>query len=67
MNPIGTILSVAMMCRYSLQLPKEADAIEAAVKNVIDAGLRTKDLGGSAGTKEVGDAVVAELVKVLKG
>lgn len=56
-----------MMCRYSLQLPKEADAIEAAVKNVIDAGLRTKDLGGSAGTKEVGDAVVAELVKVLKG
>ncbi|EMR65987.1 putative 3-isopropylmalate dehydrogenase protein [Eutypa lata UCREL1] len=66
-NPIGTILSVAMMCRYSLQLPKEADAIEAAVKNVIDAGLRTKDLGGSAGTKEVGDAVVAELVKVLKG
>ncbi|RYP25038.1 hypothetical protein DL767_008507 [Monosporascus sp. MG133] len=66
-NPIGTILSVAMMCRYSLRLPTEADAIEAAVKNVIDGGLRTKDLGGSAGTKEVGDAVVAELVKVLKG
>ncbi|RYP80708.1 hypothetical protein DL770_006122 [Monosporascus sp. CRB-9-2] len=66
-NPIGTILSVAMMCRYSLRLPREADAIEAAVKNVIDGGLRTKDLGGSAGTKEVGDAVVAELVKVLKG
>ncbi|KAK7750667.1 3-isopropylmalate dehydrogenase [Diatrype stigma] len=66
-NPLGTILSVAMMCRYSLQLPKEADAVELAVKNVIDAGLRTKDLGGSAGTKEVGDAVVAELIKVLKG
>ncbi|RYO75750.1 hypothetical protein DL764_010328 [Monosporascus ibericus] len=66
-NPIGTILSVAMMCRYSLRLPREADAIEAAVKNAIDGGLRTKDLGGSAGTKEVGDAVVAELVKELKG
>ncbi|KAI1467285.1 beta-isopropylmalate dehydrogenase [Daldinia caldariorum] len=65
-NPIGTILSVAMMFRYSLQLPKEADAIELAVKNVIDAGVRTKDLGGEAGTKETGDAVVAELVRVLK-
>lgn len=66
-NPIGTILSVAMMFRYSLQLPREADAVETAVRNVIDAGLRTKDLGGSAGTSEVGDTIVAELVKVLKG
>ncbi|KAI1102976.1 3-isopropylmalate dehydrogenase [Jackrogersella minutella] len=65
-NPIGTILSVAMMFRYSLASPKDADAIETAVKNVIDSGLRTKDLGGSAGTKEVGDAVVAELTKILK-
>ncbi|KAI1653184.1 beta-isopropylmalate dehydrogenase [Daldinia decipiens] len=65
-NPIGTILSVAMMFRYSLQLPKEADAIEQAVKNVIDGGVRTKDLGGEAGTKETGDAVVAELTKILK-
>ncbi|KAI1485844.1 3-isopropylmalate dehydrogenase [Biscogniauxia mediterranea] len=65
-NPIGTILSVAMMCRYSLRLPREADAIEAAVRNVLDAGVRTKDLGGDAGTQAVGDAVVAELVKLLK-
>ncbi|KAI5924915.1 3-isopropylmalate dehydrogenase [Camillea tinctor] len=65
-NPIGTILSIAMMCRYSLQLPKEADAIEAAVRNVLDGGLRTKDLGGESGTQAVGDAVVAELVKLLK-
>ncbi|KAI1212907.1 3-isopropylmalate dehydrogenase [Annulohypoxylon truncatum] len=64
-NPIGTILSVAMMFRYSFALPKEADAIELAVKNVIDSGVRTKDLGGSASTKEVGDAVVAELTKIL--
>ena len=37
------------MCRYSLGLPKEAAAIEQAVKNVVDGGVRTKDLGGSAG------------------
>ncbi|CAJ2510198.1 Uu.00g060980.m01.CDS01 [Anthostomella pinea] len=66
-NPVGTILSIAMMCRYSLRLPKEADAIEKAVRTVLDNGVRTKDLGGSAGTKEMGDAVVAELIKVLKG
>ncbi|KAI1180327.1 hypothetical protein F4777DRAFT_585614 [Nemania sp. FL0916] len=65
-NPIGTILSVAMMCRYSLCMPKEADAIEKAVNNVLDGGLRTKDLGGKSGTKETGDAIVAELVKLLK-
>ncbi|KAI2630791.1 3-isopropylmalate dehydrogenase [Hypoxylon sp. NC1633] len=64
-NPLGTILSVAMMFRYSLQLPKEADAIETAVKNVIDSGVRTKELGGSASTGEVGDAVAAELAKIL--
>ncbi|OTA59984.1 3-isopropylmalate dehydrogenase [Hypoxylon sp. EC38] len=65
-NPIGTILSVAMMFRYSFALPSDADAIEKAVKNVIDSGVRTRDLGGSAGTKEVGDAVVQELIKILK-
>lgn len=64
-NPLGTILSVAMMLRYSLNLPKEATAVEDAVRNVIDAGLRTKDLGGSAGTVEVGDAVEKELIKLL--
>lgn len=65
-NPVGTILSVAMMLRYSLNLPKEAAAVEAAVKLAIDNGTRTKDLGGSAGTAEMGDAVIAELVKLLK-
>lgn len=65
-NPIGTILSVAMMLRYSLNLPKEAAAVEAAVKLAIDNGTRTKDLGGNATTTEMGDAVVAELVKLLR-
>lgn len=65
-NPVGTILSIAMMLRYSLGLPKEADAVEQAVKNAIDGGVVTKDLGGNASTKEVGDAVVVELEKILK-
>ncbi|KAF3769843.1 beta-isopropylmalate dehydrogenase [Cryphonectria parasitica EP155] len=65
-NPIGTILSVAMMFRYSLGLPNEAKAVELAVKNAIDNGTRTKDLAGSATTKDMGDAVVAELEKILK-
>ncbi len=65
-NPVGTILSVAMMLRYSLQLPQDAVAVETAVKDAIDSGVRTKDLGGSASTKEMGDAVVAALEKVYK-
>lgn len=55
-----------MMLRYSLNLPKEAAAVEAAVKLAIDSGTRTKDLGGNASTSEMGDAVVAQLVKLLK-
>lgn len=65
-NPVGTILSVAMMFRYSLGLPKEAKAVEQAVKNAIDGGVVTKDLGGNATTTEMGAAVVAELEKILK-
>lgn len=63
---MGTILSVAMMFRYSLGLSSEAKAVEQAVKNAIDNGTLTKDLGGSASTKDMGDAVVAELEKILK-
>jgi 3-isopropylmalate dehydrogenase len=55
-----------MMLRYSLNLPKEAAAVEEAVKRAIDNGTRTKDIGGDAGTAQMGDAVVAELVKLLK-
>ncbi|KAJ9161516.1 3-isopropylmalate dehydrogenase [Coniochaeta hoffmannii] len=65
-NPTGTILSVAMMLRYSLNLPKEAAAVEAAVKNAIDNGVRTRDIGGNASTTQMGDAIVAELEKILK-
>lgn len=65
-NPVGTILSVAMMLRYSLNLGAEADAVEEAVKRAIEGGARTGDLGGKAGTAEMGDAVVKELIAVLK-
>ena len=64
-NPIGTILSVAMLLRYSLNLNDEAVAVEEAVKRALDGGIRTKDLGGDATTVQVGDAVVAELQKIL--
>lgn len=61
-NPIATILSAAMMLRYSLDLDKEADAIEAAVKEVLKQGYRTGDIMSDGnilvGTKEMGDAIV---------
>lgn len=66
-NPLATILSVAMMLRYSLDEPALAARVEGAVSAVLRAGLRTADLGGgrgeAAGTVAMGDAVVAELRK----
>ncbi|MBC7795084.1 MAG: 3-isopropylmalate dehydrogenase [Clostridia bacterium] len=60
-NPLGTISSAAMLLRYSLGLEKEARAIEDAVDKVINDGVLTRDLGGSASTKDVGNAVRAAL------
>ena len=64
-NPLATILSVAMMLRYSLGAPEAADAIEKAVSSVLDQGLRTGDIytEGSkrVGTVEMGEAVLAAL------
>ncbi len=64
-NPLATILSVAMMLRYSLQRPDLADKIETAVKSVLDSGLRTADIARSGekvlSTSEMGDAVIAAL------
>lgn len=62
-NPIGTILSAAMLLRYSLGLEAPAKAIEDAVRKVLDDGVRTADLRGTAKTVEVGDRIV----EVLKG
>jgi 3-isopropylmalate dehydrogenase len=60
-NPLATILSAAMMLRYSLGMPAEADRIEAAVAKALAAGARTPDLGGALTTKAMGDAVLAAL------
>jgi 3-isopropylmalate dehydrogenase len=64
-NPLATILSAAMMLRYSLGRPAEAGRIEAAVRKALASGLRTADIytGGlkKAGTVEMGNAVVAAL------
>ena len=64
-NPLATILSVAMMLRYSLNAPEAALAIEEAVSRVLDAGLRTGDIAEqgqvSVGTTAMGDAVIEAL------
>ncbi|KAJ5226279.1 hypothetical protein N7468_007504 [Penicillium chermesinum] len=65
-NPVAAILSVALMFQYSFNLLDEAKLIEKAVSNVIEAGIRTGDISGTATTAEVGDAVAAELEKLLK-
>ena len=57
-NPIGTVLSAAMLLRHSLGLEKEAAAVEAAVDRAIVEGYRTADIGGSRGTREVAEAIV---------
>ena len=64
-NPIGTILSAAMMLKYSFDLDEEAAAIEAAVHKVLDAGLRTGDMMAEGCTlvscSEMGDAILKNL------
>ena len=57
-NPVGTILSAALMLRHSLGLEDEAASIEAAVAAVLSAGAVTEDLGGSLGTRAAANAVI---------
>ncbi|HUY04221.1 MAG TPA: 3-isopropylmalate dehydrogenase [Rhodocyclaceae bacterium] len=64
-NPLATILSAAMMLRFTFDQTEAADRIEAAVRRVLAQGLRTADInepgGRSIGTREMGDAVLAAL------
>ncbi len=64
-NPLATILSVAMMLRYSFNLQREADILEAAVNTVLGKGIRTGDImaegATQVGTEAMGDAILAEL------
>jgi 3-isopropylmalate dehydrogenase len=70
-NPLATILSAAMMLRFSLNQVAAADRIESAVKAVLSDGLRTGDIWSEGttrvGTREMGDAVVAALVGAKTG
>ena len=67
-NPLATILSVAMMLRYSLERPDVADAVERAVEKTLDDGIRTKDIWEEGcvqvGTSQMGEAVAQ---RVLEG
>jgi len=60
-NPIGTILSTALMLRYSFKLHTEADKIESAVNATIEQGARTADLGGKLTTSQMADEVIRNL------
>ncbi len=60
-NPCATILSAAMMLRYSLGMAEAADRIEAAVTAALTGGARTADLGGTLSTEAMGEAVVKAL------
>jgi len=66
-NPLATILSMAMMLRFTLNQPESADRVEAAVRHVLQQGLRTADIWSDGtrkvGTREMGDAVVAAITK----
>jgi 3-isopropylmalate dehydrogenase len=62
-NPYGTILSVALLLRHSLDLPREAAAVEAAVDVALSRGVITPDLGGAAGTVQAGSAVLSHLME----
>jgi len=67
-NPLATILSAAMLLRYSLDEGAAANAIEAAVEQVLNAGLRTRDIASKAAdattTEAMGDAVVAVITSL---
>ena len=64
-NPLATILSAAMLLRYSLDLDKEADAIEEAVRRVLKDGIRTPDIWSEGctkvGTKEMGQEIIRRI------
>ncbi|MEI9965131.1 MAG: 3-isopropylmalate dehydrogenase [Caulobacteraceae bacterium] len=62
-NPLAAILSFGMALRWSLGRPDLDERLNAAVRATLDAGVRTRDIGGQASTAEMGDAVIAALAK----
>ena len=69
-NPVATILSAAMMLRFSFDLDREADAVEAAVRQTLADGFRTADIMADGmqpvGTEEMGDRICERLTDSLK-
>lgn len=65
-NPMAMILSAAMMLRHSFAMEKEAQILEDAIQAVLAQGIMTADLGGSAKTIEIGDAIAKEVDKTVK-
>lgn len=69
-NPIAMVASFAMMLRYSLDMGDLATQVEAAMANVLDAGIRTGDIAGTGitpvSTSQMGDALLAEIQKVVE-
>ena len=69
-NPLATILSVAMMFQYSFKLDKESQIIQTAVNQILDSGLRTKDIMTQSNTListvQMGDQVITQLNKMIK-
>jgi 3-isopropylmalate dehydrogenase len=60
-NPVGTILSSAMMLRHSFKLEAESAALESAVDASMTAGCRTTDIGGKLTTRQMADAIIGKL------
>ena len=71
-NPVGQILSLAMMLRYSFNMHREADIIDKAVEKCLDTKakggleIRTGDLGGNAGTKEMSETIQQKVKMMLR-
>jgi isocitrate/isopropylmalate dehydrogenase len=63
-NPVGAILSAALMLHY-LGLKPEALAVEAAVQDAVVAGQGTREIGGSLGTRETGDYIAAHIRRAV--
>jgi len=61
-NPVGTLRSVSMMLRFSLNLMKEADALDAAIDAVIEKGIVTRDLGGTSSGSQVAKAISDQIL-----
>jgi 3-isopropylmalate dehydrogenase len=60
-NPVGTILSSAMMLRHSFKLEPESAALESAVEDAITEGCRTTDIGGRLTTRQMADEIIKRI------